>query len=325
MTEIQTPKDTLEISPPSARGQHSTWAERGVGKGWQFRFFYLWIRLLGKRPAYHISYIVTFWYVLLYARIRQRAGYYLDRRFTSPRGCLRRFWEAYHLIRSFGTTLVDIAAFGILGKKSLAAFSPNHDRLMQLCDDQRGFVMLHAHVGCWQVGLSALGHLRKRVSLVMIPDPRGQELLDRYSVSVIDPRRGFEGVVEMTQALFRGEVVGMMGDRTFGDDQNTVKVRFLGSDIVVPVAPYRLASATGVPVVVLMAPKTGYRSYELRLVKEIVVPPGLGRNPQRYTKYAQEFADALEAFVHEYPWQFFNFFDLWRDAAANHADPKSGL
>lgn len=308
----------MPVTGPSIEeaGGAPVWSERGIGKGWQHRFFDRLIRIFGKRPAYHMSYIVTFWYVLLCPSVRKRCRYYLDRRFPERQGKVRRFLDAYHLIREFGKTLVDIAAFGILGKRSMVDVCSDAERILELCGREEGFVLLNAHVGCWQVGLAALENLQKPVSLLMVPDPKAQALLDHRTAKVIDPRTGLPGVVAMTQALLDGGIVAIMGDRTFGHNQNTVGARFLGDEVFLPLSPYRLASATGVPVVVLLAPRTGMKTYELRLSRVIEVPPGLGRSAEEYVPYAQQFIACLEEFVQEHPWQFFNFYDLWQDGVA---------
>ena len=293
----------------STRGA-AGWSERGMGHNWQHRFFHVLIRTLGKRPAYHMVYIVTFWYILFKGSLRQRTRYYLNRRFPH-RGAVRRFFDSWRLVRNFGIALVDLAVLRILGNSAFSITSPDHDRLMKLCDSPKGFVLLNAHIGCWQVGLSTLGHLRKPISLVMIPDPRMLSMLKQYPVTVIDPQRGLEAVVEMMGVLERGEILCLMGDRVFGVEQNTVTVNFLDGEIKVPMSPYRLASAAGVPVVVLTAPKTGYRSYEFRLARVIDVPTGLGRKPANYTPYAGQFVECLETFVKDYPWQYYNFYNLW--------------
>ena len=215
------------------------------------------------------------------------------------------------MLRNFAKTLVDIATLGILGRRSLMVGSPDHHRLVSLCQGDKGFILLNAHVGGWQVGLLALEEFHKPVWLVMVPDPKVQELLSATEVKTIDPSTGLQGVLQMMEALQQGDIVGLMGDRSFGDEQNTLKVPFLGKDVALPVSPYRLASAAGVPVVVLMAPKTGFRSYDLRLMRVIDVEEGLGRNVQNYAVHVRQFAEALEAFVAEYPWQFYNFYDLW--------------
>jgi predicted LPLAT superfamily acyltransferase len=307
------------MSQPTASAQEAqpaAWSRRGIGQPWQFRFFNWLLRVGGTKHAYRMSYVVTFWYALLYPSIRKRCGFYLSRRFPQRRGPLQRFWDTYRLVRSFGTTLVDMAALSVLGPETLSAFSPDHDRLMALCAGEKGYLLLHAHLGGWQVGMSTLRQYSKHVSIVMIPEPRTTAMFDPQNASIIDPRTGLEGVMRMTEALLAGQIVTMMGDRTFGDEQNTVSVRFLGGTTKLPVTPYRLASATGVPVVVMLAPKTGGNSYELRLAKVIEVPPNLGRAAAEYAPYAQQFADCLEEFVRQYPWQFYNFYDLWAEASA---------
>jgi predicted LPLAT superfamily acyltransferase len=202
----------------------------------------------------------------------------------------------------------------IFGPGVLSASSPQHEQLLEICAAERGFVVLQAHVGCWQIGMSCLGQFSKHVSIVMIPEERTLALFAAKTPSTIDPRTGLDGVMIMTEVLLRGEILTMMGDRTFGGPQTAVAVRFLGGTAEFPVTPYRLASATGCPVLVLLAPKIGKDAYELRLAKIIDVPPNLGRDPKCYTQYAQQFADCVEQFAMEFPWQVFNFYDLWAES-----------
>lgn len=102
-----------------------------------------------------------------------------------------------------------------------------------------------------------------------------------------------------------------MGDRAMGGDRSTVEVEFLGGRVRVPFAPYQLACATGAPVVVIFPYKSGPGNYSLQVAKVIRVPEDLGRDPEAYRPYAEAFIRALEGFVEERPYQFFNFFDMW--------------
>ena len=115
----------------------------------------------------------------------------------------------------------------------------------------------------------------------------------------------------MTETLLAGNLLAMMGDRSMGSDKSTATVNFLGSPAQFPITPFRMASATGVPVLVLTAPRVGKRAYEMRLAKVIEVPPGLGRSAESYQPYCQQFADCLTQFVEAFPWQYYNFFDVW--------------
>jgi predicted LPLAT superfamily acyltransferase len=313
-------------TPPQQRpaaARAADWAERGIGPGWKHKFFYGLMRIGGKARGYHMANIASLWYVLFYPSIRQRCRFYLDRRFPGRRGAMQKLLDTYRLVRNYATTLVDMMVLSMFGRQAFKASCPDHDRLIEITAGGRGFVLIHGHVGCWQVGMSTLGQLGRKVAIVMLPEPQMVSLLGPQADGAIDPRGGLQASMQITDALLRGDIVAMMGDRTFGSDQTVVTASFLGGRVQLPTSPYRMASATGVPVVVMIAPRIGRGSYQLRLAKVIEVPPGLGRNSARYAPYAQQFADCMEQFVQEYPWQFYNFYDLWRDANALPAAPAS--
>ncbi len=296
------------------------WAQRGIGTQRQHRFFYYLMKFGGRARGYHMANIAALWYAMFYPSVRRRCRYYLDRRFPERGGGLQRFIDDYRLLRNYGHTLVDMMVFGMFGKAAITGLSPNHDRLVELSSGLGGFTVLHGHVGCWQIGMSMLQGFHKRVSVVMIPEPRTTAILGETDISVIDPRTGMQSVMEMTEALLAGNVLALTGDRTIGDDANTAAVRFLGGEVRFPITPFKLAGATGTPILVLTAPKVRHGVYEARLGKVIHVPPGLGRNPQAYAPYVQEFVDVLEQFVADYPWQFHNFYDLWA-SSQSQTDP----
>ncbi len=286
------------------------WAQRGIGTHSQHKFFYYLMKYGGKSRGYHIANIATLWYAI-YPSVRRRCRYYLDRRFPDRGGPLPRFLDTYRLLRTYGHTLVDMMVLGMFGPTSMTVESPDHDRLREISSADRGLIVLHAHLGCWQIGMSTLGQFPKPVSIVMIPEPRTTSMFPP-GVTVIDPRTGMQAVMEMTQALLRNEIVTMMGDRSFGDDTNAAAVQFLSGTARFPITPYRLASATGAAVLVLTAPKLAHAKYAMRLTKVIEVPPGVGRRAENYAPYAQQYADCLADFVAHFPWQYNNFYDLWQ-------------
>jgi predicted LPLAT superfamily acyltransferase len=282
------------------------WAEPDISPAWKYKFVSWVIRYGGRARAYHIALFASFWYVLFYPSIRQRCRFYLDRRFPARTRWHQRFHDDLKLVRIYAETLADMIILRVLGPNALSAHCPQHDQLIERCAAEQGFLLVHAHVGCFQIGMSALTQFPKAVSIVMIPEPGAAP-----PASIIDSRGGLDTVMQMTAAVLRGEIVAMMGDRIFGSDRNVAPVRFLGGKALFPITAYRVASATHVPVLVMTAPKTAKSSYELRVAKVINVPPGLGRDPAEYAPYAQQFADCIEQFTNDFPWQVFNFYNLW--------------
>jgi len=294
----------------------SNWTSRSIGRDWQHRFFYLAIKLGGRRLAYLCLYVVVAWYALFSAVVKERACHYLTRRFPGSNRW-QRLRQRYLLILTFGQVLIDRAMVGILGADRIKVKLHDKEKLLNLLDEGKGMILVNAHVGCWQVAMSSLSFMETPVNLLM---QREEGDIDRHYFEhaglecpyhIIDPRGFLGGVLEMMAVLKRGEVLSVMGDRMLGDDQNGVAVKFLDGQVTMPFSAYKLASATGTPIVALFSFKTGAESYDLKLYRIIRVPPALGHDQQVFVPYVQEFAASLEEFSREQPFQFFNFFNMW--------------
>ena len=305
----------------SKRAARQDWTSRSIGSSWQHQSFYLMIRLGGRRAAYALLYVVVFYYVLL-PSVRRKCNYYLARRFPQS-GMWARFWNSYRMTLDLGKVLVDRALVGILGAEQVKVDLHGKQELLECLAENKGVILVNAHVGCWQVAMSALGFMQTPVNLLM---QREDDDIDRHYFEhagiecpyrIIDPRGYLGGVLEMVEVLKRGEVLSVMGDRMLGEDRNGVEVEFMGGTVTMPFSAYKLASATGAPIVVLFSYKTGSDSYELKLYKTIRVPSGLGRGNNVFRPYVREFAETLEVFCSEHPFQFFNFFDMWQNQPAD--------
>jgi predicted LPLAT superfamily acyltransferase len=304
------------VSRPETPGPARPWTSRSVGSRLQHRIFWLLIRIGGRRAAYALLHPVTWWYVYCRPSLRRRGDPYLSRRFPRPGGGVRLGDTRRHIL-ALGKVLVDRAVMGILGPGGTRVTLRGKEEILGLLGEGRGLVIMSAHVGCWQVGMAALAFLEEPVSMVM---QKEEGDVDRHYFEhaglpspyrIIDPRGWLGGSVEMIEVLTRKEVLGIMGDRVLGGAAGIVAADFLGGKVPLPVGPYRLASASGAPIAVIFSYKTGPDSYELALAGVIRVPPGLGRKPEAYAPHAARFAELLEAYTREHPYQFFNFFDMW--------------
>lgn len=294
------------------------WSSRSVGTAWQHQFFYLLIRLGGRRAAYLVLYFIIFYYMLLRPDQRKKSEYYLRRRFPDS-GSVSRFWQSYRLSLELGKVLIDRAAVGILGPEVLSVTLQGRQELLDLVGEGQGLILMMSHVGCWQVAMAALRFLNTPVNLLM---QREEGDVDRHFFEhsgtgspfrIIDPRGYLGGTLEMMGVLKKGEVLSVMGDRMLGSQRSSVPVRFLGDEMPVHFSSYKIASATGAPIAVLLSRKTGPSSYELEVAGVIRVPTDLGRSKEAYRPYAQSFARLLEEYTEKNPFQFFNFYDMWNN------------
>ncbi|MBE0500495.1 MAG: lysophospholipid acyltransferase family protein [Desulfuromonadales bacterium] len=305
------------IEPHSTLAQRQAWTSRSIGSSWQHQIFYLLIRLGGRRAAYLLLYAVIFYYTLL-PSVRRKCSYYLHQRFPESKAW-GRFWNSYRMSLGLGKVLIDRALIGILGPEHVEVELHGKQELLDLVAEGNGVILVNAHVGCWQVAASVLGFVETPINLLM---QREEGDIDRHHFEhagidspyrIIDPRGDLGGVLEMLQALKRGEIVSVMGDRMLGDDRNGVDVDFMGGVVTLPFSPYKLASVTGAPIMVLFSYKVGPKSYALKIYQTMHIPGGLGRRKEKFTPYVREFAQRLEGFCREHPFQFFNFFDMWNN------------
>ena len=295
----------------------AAWSSRSLGSRFQHGCFYLVIGLLGKRAAYALLWPVVSWYVAFSPTARARAGHYLRRRFPGA-GPWFRLRATHRLCLAFGKVLVDRAALGILGAGAPPPRPEDRRQLEALLAEGRGLILVTAHVGSWQHAMAALAGLGAPVSVLMHRD-RGDVDRQFYEhragaapFTLLDPDGYLGSTLQMLQALHRGEVLCLMGDRSLG--AGTVPVPFLGAPVALPFSSYKLASATGAPIAVIFPFERGGRT-ELELACTLRVPGGLGRRAEAYRPYAEQFSRALERFVAEHPYQFFNFYDLWDPCA----------
>lgn len=289
-------------------GPASRWRARNLGAAWQMTFFQVVIRFGGRPLAYFFSDLVSLGYVCLRADLRARCRPYLSRRFPT-RGPLGRLWDAWHLVRTFARLLVDRKALTMGRSGQLHTQLAGRDDLLNLLGEGRGLVLVTSHVGAWQLGLQSLGSLERPVAVLARPEEGpGVDPFASAGFRRIDPAGFLGGVPELLAVLQAGGIVCIMGDRALGA---TVTTSFLGDPVPLPFSPYKLAGATGAPLAVLFPYKPAPDQYEMKLAACLRVPEGLGRSSAAYEPWARQYAQCLEQFLEDHPYEFFNFFDLW--------------
>lgn len=290
------------------------WSSKSAASAFAHGIFYFFIRCGGRWLAYLLLYFVVAWYTLITEHGR-RGRYYIERRFPGS-GCLSRLWHRWRLNLSFGKVLVDRATAGITGAMDMVGAQQNVKALNRLLGEGKGALILSAHVGCWQMAMSALETVKAPKYIVY---RRPTEDVDKLAhehgnsattVSFIDPGGPSGGIPEIMIALQHGAIVCMTGDRLFGSNRIAISVPFLGGTINVPGSMYRIAAATGAPVVIMFFPRLGDGKFKA-LTMDIFNVEDRGRDLQNYRTEAERFAKALEKFCGEYRYQFFNFYDIW--------------
>ena len=161
-----------------------------------------------------------------------------------------------------------------------------------------GAIVLTAHAGSFEVGLAALSDLEPKVHVVFKRDA-----FDRFEKSRRRLREML-GVIEspvddgpgiwmsLREALREDHVVAVQGDRT-PPGQKGMPMPVRGGTLMLPTGPFKLALASGSPVIPILSTRTAAGKVALFIKPEIRVAPG----PEGIATAVATYARELEAFL----------------------------
>lgn len=294
---------------------------RNRGNKLGFKFFELSLHLFGLRGTYGFLYIVCLYYLLFDRSAVFSALSYIERRFPNS-SFFTKYLHVYKLFVSQGKQLVDrhaaVAEEGIFDIQL-----KGYDKLVAvLRNSSQGIILLTSHIGNWQIALTKLNCIKRRIHLLMLPERNEavQRSLRVHSeqdhIKIISPEKYLGGVIEIMNVLKKGDIVSIMGDRRYG--AKGVEVSFIGDKAWFPYSAFTIAAAAGCPIVVLSSVKISNRRYIVD-VSKILYPHYNGRkNKRRQLQiWVQQFAALIEKFTKRYPYQSFLFHDVWTEKDVN--------
>lgn len=173
---------------------------------------------------------------------------------------------------------------------------------------KRGAILVTAHMGSFEVGLSALRDVEPAVNVVFKRDAFAafeqlrSSLRATLGVRELPIDDGWQTLMQMRAALEADEVLVMQGDRAF-PGQRSQHVRVGRGTIALPVGPATLARLSGSPIVPVFTVRTAARTFDVFLLDPIWVDPHAplvdGVEPALL-----KIASALERFLASWPEQW---------------------
>ena len=245
---------------------------------------------------------------------REASRAYLGRVLGRP----ARLMDVVRHYLTFAKTLQDRVYF-LAGRG--AAFSVEEHGLAALervLAQGRGCLLLGSHLGSFEV-LRNIGSLQRKlpVNVLLYPDNSSNadavagDLCPELKQRVIPLGRP-DTLLRVHECLERGEIVGILGDRTLKSDK-TVRCDFFGQPATFPQGPLLLASILKAPVILFFGLFEGGRRYtihfepftdELQIARQ-------DRSAQLQPWIAR-YAERLEHYCRLAPYNWFNFYDFWR-------------
>jgi len=306
----------------------SDWLERPEGgSASAMRLLVAVARGLGRTVTRLVLLPVTAYFLMRRGPERRASREYLTRILGRPPNL---FQVARHFHTFAGVTLDRVYFL----TDSLWRFQIRLIGLEQLHDAMdlgRGVLLVGAHVGSFDA-LRAASGMRPDVTVRVVLDAEHSPVLSTIlkqlnpglAAGIINPRQNGTAVaLEIGGALGEGALVTMLGDR--GRPGNiTVPVEFLGDTARFPTAPWQIAAAMHVPVVLCVGLFRGGNRYDLHfeLITEALTTDRRRREEQ-LRLHIQDFADRLAALVRTAPYNWFNFYDFWNTATHSRVSPDA--
>jgi predicted LPLAT superfamily acyltransferase len=181
----------------------------------------------------------------------------------------------------------------------------------------QGCLLLGAHFGSFEI-VRFLGRAARvpRVSLVMYEE--NTRTLNA-ALNAINPGLAMrvislgkiDSMLQVEHALAEGEFVGMLADRTLGEE-SAMPCTFLGAPARIPVGPFRIAAMLRRPVILMLGVYRGGNRYDIHF-EMLADMSNIGRpDRERAIEEAlRRYVQRLEHHCRAAPYNWFNFYDYW--------------
>ena len=274
--------------------------------------------LLGRAPSRALLHLIATYFVLFAPTARRHARNYLRRAL----GREPRFTDHYRHVLTFASTIHDRVY--LLDKCfDQFAFSIGGEELMRtMVAGGEGAFLMGAHMGSFDV-THAFGAHQPGLNIVMAMYEDNARKINAMLAALrpitkpeVISLGHIEAMLKVRQRLDEGAFVGILGDRTLGDEP-LQEVNFLGSPAYFPVGPMRAAALLRRRTVFMLGLYRGGNRYHL--VFELLADFSTVGRAERATAVEQaitRYAALLEKYCRSDPYNWFNFFDFWRDGDA---------
>ena len=238
-----------------------------------------------------------------YRYFRQRQGF----------GPLRAAWMTYINHCRFAEVVVD--RFAMFAGRKFQLTIEGYDEFLSRADRAEGFMQFSSHVGCYEIAGYTLVSKTKRFNALVFGGEKAAVMEGRESqfadknIRMIPIQPDMSHLFMVNEALANHEIVSMPADRAVGSTK-TLEADFLGGKAKFPMGPFSVATMRGMDVLAVNVMKTSSRGYTV-----YVVPLDYDKQAPRRQQMAQlveSYASELERRIRQYPEQWFNFYDFWK-------------
>jgi predicted LPLAT superfamily acyltransferase len=280
------------------------------------RLLIMIFRRCNLRVGYCVAAVAAPFY-MLFARKGYLAVYHY---FRHQHGCSKwkSFIRTYRNHFLFGQVVLDKFAVFASMHKIFDVQIDGYEHFERLCNDSKGFVVVSSHVGNFEIAGYSLKAEKKPMTMLYydgetkIVQHNRSRMLNRSNIRFIPAADDMSHLFAVNAALQNGEIVSMFADRMAGSGKYA-ECSFLNGKAKFPVGAFALAAGFEVEVLAVFCMKTAAKQYKI-FVQPCSQPSHKHASKSEQIQHlAQNYAAALENIVRQYPLQWFNFYEFWKN------------
>ena len=270
---------------------------------------------LGRPIGRLVLYGIAAYFFLFAPTVRRHMRRYLRRALRREPTALDR----YRLLLSFSSTIHD-RLYLINGRFELFDIGLDGSELVAARYRRgQGAVLMGAHLGSFAV-TRAIGQRQPGLTVAMAMYQDNARKINALLTAVnpqlaldIIPLGTVDSMLQIRARLDAGVFVGVLGDRSFGPERYE-RVEFLGAPAWFPTSAMRAAAMLRQPVIFMAGLYRGGNRYQV-VFEELADFSGTtaGERERAVRAAIHGFAAVLERYCRSDPFNWFNFFDFWRE------------
>jgi predicted LPLAT superfamily acyltransferase len=274
-----------------------------------------WISLrLGRRIARSVLHLVALYFVLFSPASRNASRDYLTRVLGRPAG-----WrDLYRHFFCFAATIHDRIYLVDRRYDLFDIDIQGQEHVNPLIEAGVGVFLMGAHLGSFEV-IRAIGRQVPGLHVAMVMHEDNAQKINKMLAAInpeaaldVIPLGRIDSMLKVQDKLDAGMLVGMLGDRTLGDEPMT-SVELLGTPAAMPIGPFRMAALMRRPVVFMVGLYLGGNRYcvHFETLADFTDVPR-GQREVAVQQAIERYAGLLNHYCREAPYNWFNFFDYWQ-------------
>ena len=282
-------------------------------------FFFQWWNL---RLGYAVLAIIVPFY-MLFARKGYLAIYHYFRR-QFGYSAWKSFLKTYQNHFLFGQVMLDRFAVFAGKKNAFDVEIIGNEHYERLSNGKKGFIMAGSHIGNFEIGGYLLNSTKKKMNVLIYAGEtetlqnNRSKVLNNNNIYLIPVLNDMSHFFAVSTALQNGEIVSMHCDRNHGSTKS-VECDFLCGKADFPIGTFALATSFDIEVLAIFVIKISAKKYKI-FVQPISDDMQYATSDKRVSNrklqienLAKAYVKELENIVKQYPLQWFNFYEFWKE------------